>query len=166
MEEFSDSTDMIDFDLPDEKPYSARISREKLMKIKDSVRQYVIVGRRFRNVDFTAAQLAKMIGTNTRYLSAAIRLHYGCNFSELINRLRVEEAKTIMLSPNNTLTMEDISYSAGFSTRQSFYNAFNKYVGMKPKEWLMRELEEKRMEEERQREKFKAASSFDGLAFE
>lgn len=143
---------MIDFDVPEEKQYSARISRLKLMEIKNGVQKYVFAGRRYRNVNFTAAQLAKNIGTNTRYLSAAIRLHYGCNFSELINKLRVDEAKQIMLAPHSTLTMEDISYSAGFSTRQSFYNAFSRFVGMKPKEWLANELEKKREEEEKQRE--------------
>ncbi|MCM1079313.1 MAG: AraC family transcriptional regulator [Bacteroidales bacterium] len=157
---------MIDFDLPEEKQYSARISRQRLMDIRAGVHKYVFVGRRYRNINFTAAELARNIGTNTRYLSAAIRLHYGCNFPELVNKLRVEEAKQIMLDPRNTLTMEDISYSAGFSTRQSFYNAFNKFVGMKPKEWLAQEKEKKRMEEERQREQFKAGASFEGIAFE
>ncbi|MBQ9092414.1 MAG: helix-turn-helix transcriptional regulator [Prevotella sp.] len=136
------------------------------MEIKSGVQKFVFVGRRYRNVNFTAAQLAQNIGTNTRYLSAAIRLHYGCNFSELVNKLRVEEAKQIMLDPQNTLTMEDISYSAGFSTRQSFYNAFSKFVGMKPKEWLVQEQEKKRAEEKRQREQYKATASFDGIAFE
>ena len=136
------------------------------MEIKSGVQKFVFVGRRYRNVNFTAAQLAQNIGTNTRYLSAAIRLHYGCNFSELVNKLRVEEAKQIMLDPQNTLTMEDISYSAGFSTRQSFYNAFSKFVGKKPKEWLAQEQEKKRAEEERQREQYKATASFDGIAFE
>lgn len=78
----------------------------------------------------------------------------------------MDEAKQIMLAPDSTLTMEDISYSAGFSTRQSFYNAFNKFVGMKPKEWLANELEKKREEEEKQREELKATTPFGGIAFE
>lgn len=133
---------MLDIEI-EEKAYSRRISREKLKKICKGIHNYVIVGRRYRNVNYTAKRLAEDIHTNTRYLSAAIRMHYNCNFAELVNKLRVEEAKQMISDPESTMTMEDISYSAGFANRQSFYTAFGKYVGMTPKEY-QRQLAESR----------------------
>lgn len=122
----------------EEKAYSKRINRKTLDDIRKGIHNYIIVGRRYRDVNYTAKRLAEDIHTNTRYLSAAIRLHYGCNFAELVNKLRVDEAKQMISNPDCTMTMEDISYSAGFANRQSFYTAFAKYVGITPKEYRQR----------------------------
>ncbi len=127
----------------EEKKYSKRINRKTLEEIRKGIQNYIFVGRRYRNVNYTAKRLAEDINTNTRYLSAAIRLHYGCNFAELVNKLRVEEAKQMISDPESTMTMEDISYSAGFANRQSFYTAFAKYVGITPKEYR-KNIEENR----------------------
>lgn len=119
----------------EEKAYSKRINRKTLDMIRKGIHNYIIVGKRYRDVNYTARRLAEDINTNTRYLSAAVKLHYGCNFSELVNKLRVEDAKLMLSDPECTMTMEDISYSAGFANRQSFYTAFAKFVGVTPKEY-------------------------------
>lgn len=119
----------------EEKAYSKRINRKTLDTIRKGIHNYIIVGRRYRDVNYTAKRLAEDINTNTRYLSAAIRLHYGCNFAELVNKLRIDEAKQMLSDPDCTMTMEDISYSSGFANRQSFYTAFAKFVGISPKEY-------------------------------
>lgn len=125
----------------EEKAYSKRINRKTLEMIRKGVHNYIIVGRRYRDINYTAKRLAEDIHTNTRYVSAAIRLHYGCNFAELVNKLRVDEAKRMIGDAECTMTIEDISYSAGFANRQSFYTAFTKYVGMTPKEYRQQLLE-------------------------
>ena len=120
---------MIELDVEiTEKAYSRRINRATLEKIHKGVHNYIIVARRFRDVNYTAKRLADDIGTNTRYLSAAIRFYYGSNYSELVNKRMLSDAET-------TMTMEEISYSAGFANRQSFYTAFDKYCGMTPKKY-------------------------------
>lgn len=125
----------------EEKAYSKRISRKTLDQIRKGIHNYIVVGRRYRDINYTAKRLAEDMHTNTRYLSAAIRLHYGCNFAELVNKLRVEEAKQMLADPDCTMTMEDISISAGFANRQSFYTAFAKFVGVKPKDYRRKLLE-------------------------
>lgn len=124
--------------MPEEKPYSRRISRDTLEKTRRGIHNYVIAGRRYRDPNYSALRLAADIGVNTRYLSAAIQKHYGCNFATLVNRLRINDAKEMLSDPQCTLSMEDLSYSAGFSTRQSFYNAFQRYVGITPTEYKER----------------------------
>ena len=62
-------------------------------------------------------------------------MYYGCDFSELVNKLRVDEAKEMLANPLCTMTIEDISISSGFANRQSFYSAFERYTGVKPKEY-------------------------------
>ena len=157
---------MIDFELPSEKKYSARISRKTLMDIKKGVLKYVFVGKRYRNPAYSAAMLAEDIGVNNRYLSAALQLHFGCNFNELVNKYRIEDAKNVMLGDNFQLTMEELALSTGFRTRQSFYNAFSKFVGVKPKDWLEAQLAERREAMERERAERLKNTSFVGLDFE
>lgn len=157
---------MLDFDIPKEKEYSARISRETLLKIKKGIRNYIIVAKRYRSPSYNATQLAKDIGVNTRYLSAALQLHFNCNFNELVNQLRVEEAKLMMLDEEFSMTMEDVALSSGFRNRQSFYNAFSKFVGIKPKEWMAQQQEQKRLEIERQRIRLQQEKTFGGLEFD
>lgn len=118
-----------------EKAYSRRINREKLKEIKKGIHNYIIAGKRYRQTSYTAKKLAEDIGTNTRYLSAAIRQHYNCNFAELVNKLRIEEAKVMLADAECTLTIDDIAFSCGFGNRQTFYTSFDKYVGMFPKEY-------------------------------
>lgn len=125
----------------EEKAYSKRINRKTLDQIRKGIHNFIIVGRRYRDINYTAKRLADDMHTNTRYLSAAIRLHYGCNYAELVNKLRVEDAKQMLSEPDCTMTMEDISISSGFANRQSFYTAFGKYVGMKPKEYRQKILD-------------------------
>lgn len=119
----------------EEKAYSKRINRKTLEQIRKGIHNYIVVGRRYRDGRYSAKRLAEDIKTNTRYLSAALRLHYGCNYAELVNQLRIKEAKEMLSDPDSTMTMEDISVSTGFCNRQSFYTAFNKYAGMKPTEY-------------------------------
>ena len=71
----------------------------------------------------------------SRTLWLRLYFYYGSNYSELVNKLRVEEAKRMLSDADTTMTMEEISYSAGFANRQSFYTAFDKYCGMTPKKY-------------------------------
>lgn len=123
-----------------EKAYSRRINRATLEKIHKGIHNYIIVAKRFRDINYTAKRLADDIETNTRYLSAAIKFYYGCNFSELVNKLRVEEAKGMLSDADATMTMEEIAFSSGFANRQSFYTAFDKYCNMTPKKYRQQVL--------------------------
>ena len=119
----------------EEKAYSRRINRDTLSDVNKGIRNFIVLGKRYRDPAYSARKLADDIHTNTRYLSAAIRMYYGCNFSELVNKLRVDEAKEMLANPLCTMTIEDISISSGFANRQSFYSAFERYTGVKPKEY-------------------------------
>ena len=119
----------------EEKAYSRRINRDTLSDVNKGIRNFIVLGKRYRDPAYNARKLADDIHTNTRYLSAAIRMYYGCNFSELVNKLRVDEAKEMLANPLCTMTIEDISISSGFANRQSCYSAFERYTGVKPKEY-------------------------------
>ena len=57
------------------------------------------------------------------------------SFSDYINSLRVEHAKTLLSHDIETIKIISIATQSGFSSEQSFYRNFFKLTGMKPLEW-------------------------------
>lgn len=90
--------------------------------------------------DFTLARLAKMIGSNTSYVSQVINEKYGVAFSNLLGSFRVKEACRRMddLEHYGNMTVEAISQSVGFGSRVTFFTAFKREIGLSPSEyWKM-----------------------------
>ena len=83
----------------------------------------------------------KDLGTETdipaHHLSALINQEYEMNFSDFLNRYRVEYVKARMGRPEwRQLTLEGLALEAGFSNRTTFFRAFTKLTGCTPSEYL------------------------------
>ena len=88
--------------------------------------------------DFTLGKLAKLINSNTTYVSQVINERYGMTFSNLLGSCRVKVACQWMDDPvrSANLTIEAIATGTGFKSRTSFVNAFKRETGLKPSEYL------------------------------
>jgi len=87
----------------------------------------------YKSAEMTLAELARTIEIPPHYISESLNKYNGVNFSDFINRLRVEEAKKLLLSPDTeNLKMESIGYAVGFNSKTTFYNAFKKETGHSP----------------------------------
>lgn len=76
-------------------------------------------------------------GIPPHHLSALINQEYEMNFSDFLNRYRVEYVKTRMGRPEwRQLTLEGLALEAGFSNRTTFFRAFTKLTGCTPSEYL------------------------------
>ena len=122
--------------LPEAKKYLTKINPDTLEKITMGVIDALMLKKGYKDRNCSARQLAKQLGTNTRYISIAIRRRFHVNYSSLVNKLRVEEAMS-MLSDKRYVDyrMEDISDTVGFGNRQTFNASFLKYCGMTPSEY-------------------------------
>ncbi|HPT03385.1 MAG TPA: AraC family transcriptional regulator [Bacteroidales bacterium] len=90
----------------------------------------------YLNEDFSLAEAARMMGTNTSYLSRLINEHYRMNFSTFVNRFRVEEAKRMIYdNKHNHLSMEGIAKSTGFRSKSTFNQVFKNMTGQTPTEF-------------------------------
>lgn len=85
----------------------------------------------------TLAKLAKMIGSNTSYVSQVINEKYGMTFSNLLAHFRVREACCRMddVEHYGKMTIEAISESVGFRSRVTFFSAFKREIGMSPSDY-------------------------------
>lgn len=76
--------------------------------------------------------------TNTRYVSAVVNVCFDMNYTSLVNKYRVDNAKLLLADKRYAkLRMEEISDLVGFSNRQSFYAAFYKYTGLTPRQYKL-----------------------------
>ena len=77
---------------------------------------------------------ATEMGTNKLYMSRYINRKYEVNFSTLITRLRLSEAKEYMLAHPN-VKQEEVALHSGFSSSSYFSKVFSREEGITPVLW-------------------------------
>lgn len=116
--------------------YKNSVSPEFVEDVAEKIFTKLMIERKYRDPKYSAKQLSADIQVNSRHISAVISLRFQQNYSELVNRMRIYEAKYMLQDSNfEKMTMEDIAINVGFTTRQSFYVMFYKFCGMTPKEY-------------------------------
>jgi AraC-like DNA-binding protein len=91
----------------------------------------------FLDRNLSLDELAKKLNTNRTYLSQCINDQYHSNFSNYINGYRIKEAQKIFMEPTSKLlTIEAIAQNVGFNSKSSFNNAFKKFTGLTPSDFL------------------------------
>ncbi len=85
--------------------------------------------------------IAQEIGCDHRAISAAISTQAGINFHQLIGKIRSNEVAQRLVDPKfSDYTVEEIGLHCGFSSRQSFYNAFHRSFNMTPRQYRLQHL--------------------------
>lgn len=137
-------------------PYNLKEKREKDAAYRTMIRadladelykkivDIVIVKKKYRDSNFSSKDLAKLLQTNTRYLSAVVNSRFGMNYSCLLNEYRIKDALRMLGDKKNAeKNVEEISAMVGFANRQSFYAAFYRIMGETPNGYRKRILSEK-----------------------
>jgi len=89
--------------------------------------------RCYLNPGLRLEQICARLQISPASLLKVLKKHGFRNFSHFVNFYRVEEAKRMMASEAYDIyTLEAIAEMAGFGTRQTFYDAFERLSGMKP----------------------------------
>jgi AraC-like DNA-binding protein len=95
----------------------------------------ILVEKIFTNSQLTVEDVARLLGTNAKYISQVLNEHYNKNFYTFINAHRVEEARRLLLMDvNRRYSILGISQMAGFSSKSSFNDAFKTLTGATPTE--------------------------------
>ncbi|MBP3614049.1 MAG: AraC family transcriptional regulator [Bacteroidaceae bacterium] len=119
--------------------YRSLIRAELADELYDKILNLIVIEKRYRDKEFSAKDLAKELGTNTRYISAVINSRFNTNFSCLVNEYRIKEALHRMTDKRyNNMTIEEIGLSVGFSNRQSFYASFFRIMNETPNSYRKR----------------------------
>lgn len=80
--------------------------------------------------------VARAIGYSESYLSKCIRETFGINFRTLLNSIRIEHAKSLLITKESNTFLAGLE--SGFGCERSFHRAFIDITGMSPKEYKKR----------------------------
>ncbi|MCM0041955.1 MAG: helix-turn-helix domain-containing protein [Algoriphagus sp.] len=98
---------------------------------------YFVSSKAFLQPNLTISEVAVATGLPVRELSYLINSYYKKRFSDYLNEMRIAHFLTqVDASSLDNFTIESIALSAGFSSRSSFYRAFNRFYGCTPSEYL------------------------------
>lgn len=86
------------------------------------------------NPDFSLNQLAKLVNSNTKYVSWIINDTYNKNFRTFLNEYRIREASKRLLNTEKYggFTIQAIAEDVGFKSVTNFVISFKKNVGITP----------------------------------
>ncbi len=116
--------------------YLKYVSPEKADDLYEQILDILVIKKRYRDCQYSARKLADDLGTNTRYISIVLNTRFHANYNTVVNKLRIDFARSILTDKRyQDLKMEDIASLSGFSNRQSFYTAFNRFAKMSPVEY-------------------------------
>ena len=118
--------------------YKNRQLKERNKSLYEKNRQVLNDSDVICQQDFTLSKLAKLINSNTTYVSQVINEKYGMAFSSLLGSCRIKIACQWMEDPERygNITIEAIATGTGFKSRTAFVNVFKRETGLKPSEYL------------------------------
>jgi len=93
-------------------------------------KQYI---REHQSEDMSLGQVAKEVNTSTFYFCKMFKKVTGINFTDYVSRVRVENAKNLLLNPN--LRVSEIAYEVGFQSLTHFNRVFKKILGQSPTDY-------------------------------
>ena len=116
------------------------IVSEKAVDIKNKniseFKNFIIQKKNYLDSNLSLDMVAEKLDLNKSYLSRIINAELGKSFTDYVNELRVEEAKSYMENPDfASYTLVAIGLEAGFNSKTTFNNAFKKVTGMTPSEY-------------------------------
>ncbi len=121
--------------------YMDLVSSEVLDRLEAGILKIIVSQKKYKDQNYSAKKLVSDLGTNSRYLSAVLNKRFQCNYTTLVNKYRIEDAKLMLTNIRyEAVRIEDIGIMAGFSNRQSFYIAFYKSTGMTPRQYRQANL--------------------------
>lgn len=82
---------------------------------------------------YSAENAIKELGTNRTYFHRMVKAEFGCSFSDLINKKRVEHIKHLLLTTDYSLMV--VADLSGYSDQSYMIKVFKHHVGCTPGEW-------------------------------
>ena len=119
------------------KKYSkSSLSKEYMKEKLSTIQQSIESDKLFLDSNFSLELLAKKTGLSKHHISQIINSELDCNFFDLTNRYRIEEAKRV-LRESQHIKMEQLAYQLGYKSKSSFFNAFKRATNLTPSRYLI-----------------------------
>jgi AraC-like DNA-binding protein len=101
--------------------------------LQSTLTNIMVDDRLYLKNDLTINDVASAVNSSPKKVSVCVNKAFDSNFSEWVNRYRVEEVKQrIDSGAHENLTIEAIGQDSGFKSRSAMYAAFKKFTGESP----------------------------------
>ena len=122
--------------------YRSLLSPKMMDKMQEQIMNIIVFQKKYRDKDYSAKKLADEIGTNTRYISAVVNNRFHMNYTQFVNKQRIDEAMGVLVDKRyQDLRIEDVGDMVGFANRQSFYSSFYRFNGITPRQYRLDNLQ-------------------------
>lgn len=122
-----------------ESSHPEHLSEDEMEAICRKVIDTLETKKLYLKYDFSAWELSRAVGIREGKISQSINRHLGRNFFEVINRMRVEEVKRLIRESAERgirVHLGDAGAQSGFCSRSTFFDKFNEYEAMTPKQYM------------------------------
>lgn len=79
--------------------------------------------------------LSRLVGLNRRKITEGFKAMYGKTISDYVFYLRMEKAKTLLLSHHSNISF--VAEQVGYQHQSNFTKAFKRYAGLPPRQFAM-----------------------------
>ena len=117
-------------------PYSIKEKLKTPNEISIALQTLLVEQKRFLDSNLSLETLAHKLQISKSHLSRIVNNELGSTFTDYINTLRVEEAKSYLQNPDfSKYTIVAIGLEAGFSSKTTFNTTFKKIAGLTPSQY-------------------------------
>lgn len=96
----------------------------------------------YREPALGIARLAKRSGYPEYLVSEVINRRLGGNFYDYVNRHRIDAVRARLSDPDETRSILDLAYEAGFTSKSTFNTAFKRLAGETPSAFRARQAQQ------------------------
>ena len=121
---------------PFERIKGGSLGEAQMKEVCDKVMNYLTASGAYINPDLSLSMLSVAIGISHTNLSRSMNGYLKKNFFDIINEMRVEEAKKQLRLLDDNFTIDSVAEKCGFSSSRSFYRTFKKYENTTPNRWM------------------------------
>ncbi|MFD1334770.1 response regulator [Oceanobacillus iheyensis] len=107
-----------------------KLAHHKLEKADWLIKQAERYINEYFRTTIKVQEVADVINVSSNYFSTLFKQKTGENFNEYVNKLRVEEAKSLLI--NTPFKVSEISNQVGFQEYKYFVSVFKKFSGLTP----------------------------------
>ncbi|WP_420321162.1 helix-turn-helix domain-containing protein [Flagellimonas sp.] len=113
----------------------SNLSADKREAIAEALALQMENEKLYTNPDLNIGDLAALMDLSSKEISQTINQTFNQHFFDFVNSYRIEAAKKLLSKPELNLTVQEIMYKVGFSSKSSFNTIFKKRTGLTPSEF-------------------------------
>jgi YesN/AraC family two-component response regulator len=103
------------------------------IELKEKIQEALEKKKMFTESSLSLERFSKRISSNRTYVSEGINEVYAASFRSVINKMRVEEARSLLIDPDfENYSIEGIAITVGYRNISSFNSAFKRETGITP----------------------------------